>query len=153
MMLHCRLPATLHKVDWAPRRLILCNPISAVTWTFMNYTHNFNVLEPKPDYRQGDIGGVNHVDKCALHHLCNSTQLEMYGYCNEKLTFAPQAGQQRVVNAAAGSHLESHCGCFVWDFQTRSRAKLHSAEHQERYKGTLPFEILGPLTRFCIELY
>lgn len=92
---------------------MLCNPISAVTWTFMNYTHNFNVLELKPDYRQGDIGGVNHVDKCALHHLCNSTQLEMYGYCNEKLTFAPQAGQQRVVNAAAGSHLESHCGGFV----------------------------------------
>lgn len=69
----------------------------------MNYTHNFNVLEPKLDYRQGDIGGVNHVDKCALHHQCNSTQLEMYGNYNGKLTFAPLAGQQRVVIAAAAA--------------------------------------------------
>lgn len=54
----------------------------------MNCTHDINALEPKLDYRQGDTGAVNHVDKCALHHLCNSTQLEMYGCCNGKLTFA-----------------------------------------------------------------
>lgn len=61
----------------------------------MNYAHNFNVLEHKLDYRQGDIGAVNHADKCAPHHLCNCAELEMYGCCNGQLTSATLAGQQR----------------------------------------------------------